>query len=130
MRTGIHPEYVDAKITCMSCGTEWETRSTKPEIRIELCSNCHPFYTGQQRIVDTAGQVERFMNRLNRAEDSPRRKKAERRRRRMEQRRQMRSQEEQLLVVGGSAEAAEAAAAAAETAGDDAAGDASENDNS
>ncbi len=113
MRTGIHPEYVDSKITCMSCGTEWETRSTKPEIRIELCSNCHPFYTGQQRIVDTAGQVERFMNRLERADDEPRRKKAERRRRRMEQRRQMRSQEEQLLVVGGSPEAAGAAMEAA-----------------
>ena len=110
MKTDIHPDYVDSKITCMSCGTEWETRSTRPEIRIELCSNCHPFYTGQQRIVDTAGQVERFMNRLERADDSPRRKKAERRRRRMEQRRQMRSQEEQLLVVGGSAEAADAAA--------------------
>jgi len=116
MRTGIHPEYVDAKITCMSCGTEWETRSTKPEIRIELCSTCHPFYTGQQRIVDTAGQVERFMNRLERADDSPRRKKAERRRARMEQRRQMRSQEEQLLVVGGSPEAAEAAVEAVEAA--------------
>lgn len=116
MRTGIHPDYVDAKITCMSCGTEWETRSTKPEIRIELCSTCHPFYTGQQRIVDTAGQVERFMNRLERADDSPRRKKAERRRARMEQRRQMRSQEEQLLVVGGSPEAAEAAVEAVEAA--------------
>ena len=113
MRTGIHPAYADAKITCMSCGTEWETRSTKQAIRIELCSNCHPFYTGQQRIVDTAGQVERFMNRLERADDSPRRKKAERRRTRMEQRRQMRSQEEQLLVVGGaeSADATQPAAA-------------------
>ncbi len=102
MKTGIHPEYVDATITCVSCGTEWETRSTKPAIRVELCSNCHPFYTGQQRIVDTAGQVERFMNRLERADDSPRRKKSERRERRLEQRRRMRSQEEQLLVVGGS----------------------------
>lgn len=120
MKTGIHPEYVDAKITCMSCGTEWETRSTRPEIRIELCSNCHPFYTGQQRIVDTAGQVERFMNRLERAEDSPRRKKAERRRRRLEERRRMRSQEEQLLVVGGgTAESAEAAVEAIEAAQED-----------
>ncbi|CAN5609409.1 hypothetical protein BH23CHL2_BH23CHL2_08650 [soil metagenome] len=119
MRTGIHPEYVDAKITCMSCGTEWETRSTKPEIRIELCSSCHPFYTGQQRIVDTAGQVERFMNRLERADDEPRRKKAERRRRRLEERRRMRSQEEQLLVVGGTAESAEAAVEAVESVEDD-----------
>ena len=103
MKPGIHPEYVEATITCVSCGTEWQTRSTKPEIRVELCSNCHPFYTGEQRIVDTAGQVERFMNRLERAEEQPRRKKAERRARRLEQRRRMRSQEEQLLVVGGSA---------------------------
>ena len=114
MRTGIHPDYVDAKITCISCGTEWDTRSTKSEIRVELCSNCHPFYTGQQRIVDTAGQVERFMNRLERADEAPRRKKAERRQRRLEQRRRMRSQEEQLLVVGGSAEAAESAVEAFE----------------
>ncbi|MGH6914487.1 MAG: 50S ribosomal protein L31 [Geminicoccales bacterium] len=104
MRTGIHPEYKDATITCVSCGTTWETRSTKPEIRVELCSTCHPFYTGKQRIVDTAGQVERFMNRLERAEDSPRRKKAERRRQRLEQRRRMRSQEEQLLVISGEAD--------------------------
>ncbi len=107
MKTGIHPDYVEATITCVSCGTEWETRSTKPQIRVELCSNCHPFYTGQQRIVDTAGQVERFMNRLERAEDEPRRKKVERREARMEQRRRMRSQEEQLLVVGGADPAAE-----------------------
>lgn len=119
MKTEIHPEYVDATITCMSCDTEWQTRSTKPEIRIELCSNCHPFYTGQQRIVDTAGQVERFMNRLEQAEDSPRRKKAERRRRRMEQRRQMRSQEEQLLVVGGSAEDVETIAETVDAAPDE-----------
>jgi large subunit ribosomal protein L31 len=105
MKTGIHPKYVDATVTCVSCGTTWETRSTKAEIRVELCSNCHPFYTGQQRIVDTAGQVERFMNRLDRADDNPRRKKAERRRQRLDQRRRMRSQEEQLLVIGGADEA-------------------------
>lgn len=113
MRTGIHPEYVDATITCVSCGTTWETRSTKPEIRVELCSTCHPFYTGQQRIVDTAGQVERFMNRLERAEDNPRRKKAERRRQRLDQRRRMRSQEEQLLVVGADDDEPEAGAESA-----------------
>lgn len=118
MKTEIHPNYVDAKVTCMSCGTEWETRSTKPEIRIELCSSCHPFYTGQQRIVDTAGQVERFMNRLERADDNPRRKKAERRRERMAQRQRMRSQEEQLLVVGGSEESADAAVEALDASQD------------
>ena len=100
MKQAIHPEYVDAVATCASCGTVWHTRSTKPQLRVELCSNCHPFYTGQQRIVDTAGQVERFMKRVERAEETPRRKKADRRRQRIEARQRMRSHEEQLLVVG------------------------------
>ena len=65
MKAGIHPEYIEAKVHCASCGTEWETHATKPELRIELCSNCHPFFTGEQRIVDTAGRVERFKRRYN-----------------------------------------------------------------
>lgn len=100
MKTGIHPDYVEATVTCASCGTTWQTRSTKPELRVELCSTCHPFYTGQQRIVDTAGQVERFNRRLEQAQAAPRRKKAERRQQKLEQRRRMRTTEEQLLVVG------------------------------
>lgn len=99
MKTGIHPRYQDATITCSSCGTVWQTRSTRPELRVELCSVCHPFYTGQQRIVDTAGQVERFMRRLEVASEDPRRKKSERRQARVDARRRMRSTEEQLLVV-------------------------------
>lgn len=64
MKTDIHPTYYpEAKVTC-SCGNSWTTGSTLPEIRTDICSECHPFYTGEQRIVDTAGQVERFMNRL------------------------------------------------------------------
>ena len=62
MKTGIHPDYVAATVRC-SCGNEFETRSTKPELHVEVCSNCHPFYTGKQRIVDTAGRVERFNQR-------------------------------------------------------------------
>jgi len=63
MKSGIHPEYVNAKIICL-CGNEVETRSTAgPEIHVEICSACHPFYTGQQKIVDTAGRVERFKRR-------------------------------------------------------------------
>ena len=62
MKQGIHPEYVDATVTC-SCGTTFQTRSTKPEIRLELCSACHPFYTGKQKLVDTGGRVERFQRR-------------------------------------------------------------------
>lgn len=68
MKTEIHPEYVDATITC-GCGTSWQTRATKPDIRIEICSTCHPFFTGEQRIVDTAGRVERFRRRYGIAED-------------------------------------------------------------
>jgi large subunit ribosomal protein L31 len=62
MKTDIHPEYVDAVVSC-ACGNRWETRATQPEIKIEVCSNCHPFFTGEHRIVDTAGRVERFKRR-------------------------------------------------------------------
>lgn len=64
MKKGIHPTYYpDALVVC-SCGNTFRTGSTVKEIRTDLCSNCHPFYTGEQRIVDSAGQVERFMRRL------------------------------------------------------------------
>ena len=62
MKTGIHPEYVVATVKC-SCGTTFQTRSTNPEIHVELCSACHPFYTGKQKLVDTGGRVERFQRR-------------------------------------------------------------------
>jgi len=59
VKAGIHPEYKTAKVTC-SCGNTFETRSTKGDIHVEICSACHPFYTGKQKIVDTEGRVERF----------------------------------------------------------------------
>ena len=59
MKQGIHPNYVDCTITC-ACGNVIHTRDTKPEIRVEVCSKCHPFYTGKQKLVDTGGRVERF----------------------------------------------------------------------
>ena len=59
MKKGIHPEYKAATITC-SCGNRIETRSTATDLHTEICSVCHPFYTGKQRLVDTAGRVERF----------------------------------------------------------------------
>ena len=62
MKEGIHPEYVIAKVTC-SCGNSFVTRSTRSEIHLELCSACHPFYTGKQKLVDTGGRVERFERR-------------------------------------------------------------------
>ncbi len=66
MKAGIHPEYVLTTVTC-SCGNTFQTRSTKPELHVELCSQCHPFYTGKQKLVDTGGRVERFQRRLERA---------------------------------------------------------------
>ena len=62
MKEGIHPNYVDCTITC-ACGNVIQTRSTKPEIRVEVCSKCHPFYTGKQKLVDSGGRVERFKRR-------------------------------------------------------------------
>jgi large subunit ribosomal protein L31 len=62
MKKDIHPKYVEADVSC-SCGNSFKTGSTKPVIRVELCSKCHPFFTGEQRIVDTAGRVERFQKR-------------------------------------------------------------------
>jgi len=59
MKAGIHPNYVKTTVTC-GCGNTFETRSTQKEMRVEICSACHPFYTGQQKILDTAGRVERF----------------------------------------------------------------------
>jgi large subunit ribosomal protein L31 len=67
MKPGIHPQYQQARVHCGSCGTEFEVGSTAKELRVDICSNCHPFYTGKQTIVDTAGQVERFQKRLERA---------------------------------------------------------------
>ncbi|MBP0957482.1 MAG: 50S ribosomal protein L31 [Oscillospiraceae bacterium] len=63
MREGIHPNYVETTITC-ACGNVIKTRSTKENIRVEICSKCHPFYTGKQKLVDTGGRVDRFKKRF------------------------------------------------------------------
>lgn len=59
MKQGIHPEYIETKVSC-SCGNTFTTRSTTEEMHVELCNQCHPFYTGKQKLVDTGGRVERF----------------------------------------------------------------------
>ena len=59
MKAGIHPEYHEVEVRC-ACGATWTTRSTKPDLHLEICSNCHPFFTGRQKLVDTEGRVERF----------------------------------------------------------------------
>jgi len=63
MKSGIHPDYQLATVHC-SCGNTFQTRSTKGDLRVEICSNCHPFYTGKQKYVDTAGRVEKFQKKF------------------------------------------------------------------
>jgi large subunit ribosomal protein L31 len=67
MKQGIHPEYQIANVHC-SCGNTFQTRSTVSEIRSDICSNCHPFYTGKQKLVDTGGRVERFQRRFEKSQ--------------------------------------------------------------
>jgi large subunit ribosomal protein L31 len=62
VKTGIHPKYVESTVSC-ACGNTWTTRSTKETVHLDVCSRCHPYFTGEQRIVDTAGRVERFRKR-------------------------------------------------------------------
>ncbi len=63
MKSGIHPKYVNAEVSCV-CGNTFITRSTKPVIKLEICSACHPFFTGKQKLLDTTGRVERFQKRF------------------------------------------------------------------
>jgi large subunit ribosomal protein L31 len=62
MKEGIHPKYVDCTVVC-ACGEVFQTRSTRPTIRVDICSKCHPLFTGKQKLIDSAGRVERFMKR-------------------------------------------------------------------
>jgi len=70
VKPDIHPEYREARIVC-ACGHILETRSTVPEIHVEICSSCHPFFTGRQKLVDTAGRVEKFRAKYSRKEAKP-----------------------------------------------------------
>ena len=63
MKQGIHPKYQEVVVRC-ACGNTFKTRSTKPELHLEICSNCHPFFTGRQKLIDTEGRVERFTKRF------------------------------------------------------------------
>ncbi len=60
MKAQIHPHYRPVKVTCASCGTSYETRSTRGDFSIDVCASCHPFYTGKQKVIDAEGRVERF----------------------------------------------------------------------
>ncbi len=69
MKSDIHPKYVECAVTC-GCGNAFTTRATKPKISVEICSACHPFYTGKQKFVDTAGRVEKFLRRYGKGDGS------------------------------------------------------------
>ncbi len=122
MKPGIHPTwYPDAVVTC-ACGNTWTTGSTKKEIHTDVCNKCHPFFTGEQRIVDTAGQVERFMKRISAKEQisatqpAPEAKKAKREKRR-ERKTGMTPAELPLAEAQGEAGPEAAPVAQAETSG-------------
>ena len=72
MKQAIHPDYKVAHVRC-TCGNEFTTRSTESELHVEICSNCHPFYTGKQKLLDSGGRVERFQRRLEKAGGNTRR---------------------------------------------------------
>ena len=69
MKPDIHPDYVDCTVRC-SCGNTFQTRSTKPEIRIDICNECHPFFTGTQKLIDTGGRVQRFTDKFGAAREN------------------------------------------------------------
>lgn len=71
MKTGIHPQWYDDCVVTCACGNKFTTGSTKPQIRVDICSLCHPFYTGQQKFVDTLGRVERFQAKQKAAPSTP-----------------------------------------------------------
>lgn len=76
MKAGIHPNYVESTVVC-ACGSTFTTRSTKASLRLDICSSCHPFFTGKQKFVDTAGRVERFQKRFEKTAGETVAKKAE-----------------------------------------------------
>ncbi len=67
MKKGIHPKYQEVEVSC-ACGNSFETRSTKKDLKVEICSNCHPFYTGKQKFIDTAGRIEKFQRKYGKGE--------------------------------------------------------------
>src|ERR1044072_8504973 len=69
VKEGIHPKYHEVEVRC-ACGATWKTHSTKPELHLEICSNCHPFFTGKQKLLDTQGRIDRFNKKYGRGKRS------------------------------------------------------------
>ena len=76
MQKNIHPKYVETQVTC-GCGNKFSTRSTRPELKVDICNACHPFYTGKLKFVDTAGRIEKFKSKFSGATYGSKKKKAE-----------------------------------------------------
>ena len=74
MKEGIHPKYHEVEVRC-ACGATWKTHSTKHELHLEICSNCHPFFTGRQKLIDTEGRVDRFQKKYQKVRDAAEAKK-------------------------------------------------------
>ena len=119
MKEGIHPDYVECTVTC-SCGNTFKTHSTKPEIRIEICNECHPFYTGQQKFVDTGGRVQRFADKCGSAQAQVAAREAERKAKKAAETAAKAKRAEEYAKKAA-AEAAEASAAVEEPAAEEAA---------
>jgi large subunit ribosomal protein L31 len=114
MKPGIHPKYVESTVVC-ACGNTFTTRSTRQQLRTDLCNVCHPFYTGEQRIVDTAGQVERFMKRMEAAQATEGRP-SKRQTRLADRQSKLEAERARQAEIAAQAEAEEAAARAAAAA--------------
>jgi large subunit ribosomal protein L31 len=107
MKQGIHPDYVEATVTC-SCGNTFKTHATKSELHIELCNQCHPFYTGQQKFVDTGGRVQRFSDKFGSAASAVIEREAAERDARQKAHEEAASAAREVRAAKDAAEAAEA----------------------
>ena len=115
MKQGIHPDYVECTVKC-TCGNTFTTRSTKPELRVDICNACHPFFTGQQKFIDTGGRVQRFADKFGSAKDMVAEREAAEKAKRAEE--YAKKAEEEAARAAEAAAAAEAEGAADEAAAD------------
>ncbi len=115
MKQGIHPDYVECTVKC-TCGNTFTTRSTKSELRVDICNACHPFFTGQQKFIDTGGRVQRFADKFGSAKDMVAEREAAEKAKRAEE--YAKKAEEEAARAAEAAATAEAEGSAEEAAAD------------
>ena len=120
MKKDIHPEYVDCTVTC-TCGNTFQTRSTKSEIRVDICNACHPFFTGTQKLIDSGGRVQRFANKFGSATEAVAAREAEKKAAKAAKAAEAEAAKKAEREAKAAAKAAEAAEATAEEATEEAA---------